>query len=468
MERELYLDERLTPVEALMWRLGTDPPLSACFGSVTFLDREPDPDVLRARLAAATESWPRLRQRVEHVPFPVPVLVWADDPDFDLDHHVRWEHCSGSEDDVLQRAASLVAEPLDTDRPPWTFVIVTGLPDGRAALLQRMHHALTDGKGGIRLSELFVDLEREPPAPPHDPFAVEPEPAPSPSTLERAVNAALDLGAGAVRAGSDAVRWVGGGVGDPGRFARLGTDAAELLRSLRRQVAVIDSARSPLWRERTHQRRLVAGSLPFAPVRRAATDLGVSINDLFVTAVLRGAAAHHRLHGHAVDELRVAIPVSTRADHRAGGNAFSPTRVVLPSGEGLTAEAHLVEVAERLRLTTTERATAVVEPVAALAELAPTPLLRAVVARQIATVDLTASNLRAAPFALYVAGARIEATYAIGPLTGTAANITMMSYDGRIDLGVHVDAGAVPDPELLRDNVVAAFLELCREGAAAT
>ena len=467
MEREVYLEDRLTPVEALMWRLGTEPSLSACFGSVTFLDREPDAAAFRSRIESAVASWPRLRQRIEHVVFPVPTLVWADDPDFDLDHHLRWESAPVSEHEVLDRAADMVAEPLDTDRPPWSFLVVTGLPEGRAALIQRMHHAMTDGKGGIRLSERFIDLERDPAAPPHDPFAVEPEPKPSVSALERVINSTIDLGAGAVRAGGGAARWAVGGLGDPARFGHLGAEAAETIRSLGRQLAVVDPARSPLWGGRSHERRLVVGSVPFAPVRTLATELGVSINDVFVTAVLRGAAAYHRVHERPVDELRVAVPVSTRRDGREGGNAFSPTRALLPSGSGLAAEAHLRQVAELLSRTKTERATGLIEPVAALADLVPTTLLRSAVARQSATIDLAASNLRAAPIPLYIGGALIDATYAVGPLTGTAANITMMSYNGRIDLGVHVDAAAVTSPELIRDTVVAAMHELCGTSIAA-
>jgi diacylglycerol O-acyltransferase / wax synthase len=463
MEREVYLEDRLTPIEALMWRLGTDPGLSACFGSVTFLDREPDPERFRARVAGSIASLSRFRQRIEHVALPVPTLVWADDPDFDLSHHLRWERCPGAgrERDVLEVAAALVAEPLDTDRPPWLFVVVTGLPGGRAALIQRMHHAITDGKGGIRLSERFIDLEPDPGPPPPDPFAVEPEPAPSSSWLERAVNSTIDRAAGALRGAGDATRWAVGGLGDPARFVQTASDAAEVARSLRRQLMVADRSRSPLWTARSSRRRLVAGSVEFDPVRRAATALGVSINDVFVTAVLRGAATYHRLHDRPVDELRVAIPVSTRSDTKAGGNAFSPTRVLLPSGSGLTGEAHLRQVADLLSQTKTERATALIEPVAAVADLVPTALLRSTVARQAATIDLTASNLRAAPIPLYVAGALIEATYALGPLSGTAVNATMLSYNGRIDIGVHVDAAAVSDPELLRDSIVAAFHELC-------
>src|SRR5207245_975681 len=37
-----------------------------------------------------------------------------------------------------------------------------GLPDGRAAVLQKVHHTLFDGEAGLRLSLALVDLERDP------------------------------------------------------------------------------------------------------------------------------------------------------------------------------------------------------------------------------------------------------------------------------------------------------------------
>jgi diacylglycerol O-acyltransferase / wax synthase len=456
-------------MEALMWRLEQDRALSATFGSITFLDREPDPKAFRARLLAAVKTIPRLRQRIEPSALPLTAPRWVDHQTFSLDDHLRWQPCpgQGTESDVLDVAAALVAEPFEPGLPLWTFVVVTGLADGRAALVQRMHHALTDGKGGIRLSEQFIDLERAVSPLPPDPFPGEEsdEPAPlEPTWSQRAAMAATERVSEAARATTGIARWAAGGVGNPGRFAELGADVVETAQSLRRQVAVIDAARSPLWTDRSTGRRVVVGSIPFDPIRAAATTFGVSVNDIFVTATLRGAASYHRIHGQPVSELRVAIPVSTRSDGIAGGNAFSPTREVLNSGDELTAPAHLRTIAAILDRTKRERATTLIEPLAAAAELMPTPLLCALMRRQAATIDYTASNLRAAPFALYIGGAAIEATYAIGPLAATAANVTMMTYNGRIDLGVHVDTGAVADPELLRDTIIGAFHEVC-EGA---
>ena len=94
-----------------------------------------------------------------------------------------------------------------------------------------------------------------------------------------------------------------------------------------------------------------------------------------------------------------------------------------------------------------------------------TPLLVRTVRQQTATVDFTTSNVRAASFDLYIAGARIEANYPLGPLGGTAFNLTMMSYRGRLNMGLHVDAGAIPDAEVLRDCLAESFAELVAAGS---
>jgi hypothetical protein len=76
------------------------------------------------------------------------------------------------------------------------------------------------------------------------------------------------------------------------------------------------------------------------------------------------------------------------------------------------------------------------------------------------TVDFAVSNVRGAPFPLFIAGARIEANYPIGPIGGTAWNLTLMSYDGTLDMGLNADLAAVPDPAALRDAIAAEFAAL--------
>jgi hypothetical protein len=73
--------------------------------------------------------------------------------------------------------------------------------------------------------------------------------------------------------------------------------------------------------------------------------------------------------------------------------------------------------------------------------------------------------VRGAPFPLYIAGARMEANYPIGPTGGTAWNLTLMSYDGKLDMGLHSYGGAVADPAALRGAFEASFTTLLAAGS---
>ncbi len=162
-EREMRNDRRMTDVEALMWNLEKDPHLSASIANVTLLDGPPDADRLRSRLERAVTKVPRLRQRV------VPALgrlappEWRDDPDFDLAYHLRWMAlpAPGSMRQLLDLAATFVNTPFDRTRPLWEFVVIEGVEGDRAAMVQKLHHAIADGEGSIRMSEQFIDLDRD-------------------------------------------------------------------------------------------------------------------------------------------------------------------------------------------------------------------------------------------------------------------------------------------------------------------
>ena len=128
-----------------------------------------------------------------------------------------------------------------------------------------------------------------------------------------------------------AVGALGGVAGHPSRAPAAAFELVETARSLTRQLAVVDPAHSPLWTGRSLGRRFEILSVSLDDVRRAAKGLGGTVNDLFVAAVAGGAGAYHRAKGAPVDELRMSMPVSIRDDRSAGGNAFSPTRVLVPA-----------------------------------------------------------------------------------------------------------------------------------------
>jgi WS/DGAT/MGAT family acyltransferase len=330
-DRPMQADRRMSDVEAMMWNLEKDPFLSSTFGSLSILDRPPDHERLAARMEYVISTVPRLRQRV------VPALgrlappEWQDDPELDLRYHVRRVSLpeGATMRDLYDFATLFVQDPFDRTRPLWEFLAVEGLPGGKGALLQKMHHTITDGEGGVRMSERMVDLTRE---------ATDPEPLPieevPPLDADLLSTSLETLGHGVRRAGGIAERslsWAAGSITDPTRVYRLGVDVTEVARSAARQLLVTDGARSPLWTRRTLNRWFDTLDVPFDDAKRAAKNLGGSLNDLFVAGAAAGAGEYHRRKGAEVADLRMAMPVSFRKDKSAGGNSFAPMRVVVPA-----------------------------------------------------------------------------------------------------------------------------------------
>ena len=99
--------------------------------------------------------------------------------------------------------------------------------------------------------------------------------------------------------------------------------------------------------------------------------------------------------------------------------------------------------------------------VAGVANLLPTSIVTSIARSRAATMDFATSNLRGARTPVYISGARVERNHPFGPVAGTAFNLTMMSYAGRLDMGLFVDPVAVCQPEDLRDHIENAYSELC-------
>lgn len=450
-----------------MWTLERDPHLSSTFANVTLFDRPADLDRFRSRMVDAMVAVPRLQRRVVEGPAGLGTPRWVEDPDVDLDRHIRHVHLDdpGSERQLLDLATEVTAAPFDRHAPLWEFVLVDGLADGRGAMVQKLHHTITDGEGGVRMSVQFIDTERDPvPRPAPEPPPETEEPAAEDHT-ETPVEAVADALSQLTRTPRELVRQAlegtSGLLSHPSRLAELPSDAAATVQSLIRQVGVTGSALSPLWQERTMERRLELMRIPLDQAKAAATTLGGSVNDLFVCGAAGGAGAYHRACDVFVDELRMAMPVSTRVrggGKGSGGNSFAPTRVRVPVDEDPRARFRAVN--ERLSVTKEERAVGFAGALAGLSSLLPPPLLTRLVRQQTATVDFTTSNVRGAPFPVYIAGARILGNHPIGPLGGTAWNLTTLSMDGSLDMGLHLDAGAVNDPELLARSLEQSFSEL--------
>ena len=438
---------RLTDSEALMWTLDEDRALHSAFVSVTFVDRPPDFDRLRARVAEAVTSIDSLTKCVA-----ADGLRWQLDESFDLDFHLR--HLSlpppATRRDVLDYAALLAQDPFDRARPLWQFTVVEGLAGGEAALIAKMHHVVSDGVGAVRMSASFLDLSPDgdlldrPAAPPA---------APASASATNPIVAAAGL---ARRATQDAF----GIVFKPQRLPALAGEGIDLARSLLRQVAVVEPARSPLWTgHRTYVPTFETLSVELDAVRTTAKALGGTVNDVFVTAVAGAAGDYHRARGSDVAELRMSMPVSTRSDRASGGNAWIPTRVLVPAGDPdpLT---RFDAISRRLSRTKREPALRLGASLTGLVRFLPRPVLIRLARQQVGTVDFACSNVRGAPFDLWIAGARVLANHPMGPTAGTAFNATVLSYKDRFDVGLNMDAGAIDAPAELRTRIEESFNEL--------
>jgi WS/DGAT/MGAT family acyltransferase len=91
-----------------------------------------------------------LRRRLREVPLGLDHPYWIEDPDFDLDFHVRHSGVPppGRDDQIAEVVARIVGRPLDRSKPLWETYVIEGLPDGRFGILTKVHHATIDGRPG--------------------------------------------------------------------------------------------------------------------------------------------------------------------------------------------------------------------------------------------------------------------------------------------------------------------------------
>ncbi len=437
------MDQRMSTAEALMWKAERDPVLRSSFLSVTICEIPLDFERFRRRMGLVVDAFPRLRQRVANQVIGAP--TWVEDRGFDLDHHLRHVALAapGSDRQLLELASDLFEDSFDPSRPLWRFLVLDGLAGGRGALLSKLHHTITDGVGGIRMSGMLIDLEADQDQPSVPAPVEEHRPA---AGLLRRVTALASLPVGLTRATAGLA---GQAVADPWATAR--TVAA---------MAQLDRSRSPLWRgQRGVRRHLEVLSFELEEVKAASKRHGGTLNDLFVSALCEAVGGYHRARGAGIGDLRLSMPVSTRTDRSAGGNSFVPARLLVPCGD-LPAEARFPLVHERLLRARKGASIGLVGAAAGALTSLPAAVVARFARQQTDTVDFAASNVRGAPFELWIAGAKIVHNHPMGPTGGTAFIATVLSTAGTLDLGLCTDSAAVHDPTELRDRIAAGFSAL--------
>jgi WS/DGAT/MGAT family acyltransferase len=442
--------------DAFSWYLEKDPGLRATITAVTWLERSPDFDLLAAKLDRATQLAPRFRQRPMEPPARLANPRWVD-TDFDLSLHLRRidapsPHTPAAVLDLARREAMT---GFDRSRPLWQFTLVEHLRGGGAALVMKVHHSLTDGIGGMQLAFLLFEVTEESKALDHEPLPQTREAGPSTVALvrdslahdwHRVFETMRDALAGVIPTVRHFTR-------DP---LHATTDAVATVRSIAQFVAPVNKTLSPMMTDRSLDRRLAMLAVDLHDLKAAAKSVGGTMNDVFVAAVTGGLRRYHERHGVAIDELRITMPISIRKeDDPPGGNRITLERFALPVG--LTDPAERVRrTGEACRAARGDRALPFSDAIAGTLNLLPSN----VVGSMLKHVDFLASNVPGVNVPIYLAGAPVSGYFVFGPTTGSAVNVTLLTYCGTCCVGFNIDGAAVPDDDVLMECFGQGFEEV--------
>jgi diacylglycerol O-acyltransferase / wax synthase len=451
-------------------------PAQAPAGDLT-LDRLRE--VLEPRLHLAAP----LRQRLVTVPLGLGLPYWVDDPDFDIEFHLREVGLPAPGDDAQlgEQVARIHARPLDRTRPLWEMYLLHNVEGGRQAIYTKVHHAAIDGVSGAEILATIMDVTVEPRIddPPEDVWAPGRLPGPAAligrgladmatqpwdvmRTLPTSLPHLADLPGAGLIPGAKVLS-------DLADAAVKMTSAGTLGRTLERRT--ITTPPTPLNGPITAHRRFAFGSLPLEEIKTVKNAFAMTVNDVVMalcTSVLRRWLLDH--DGLPEIPIVVAVPVSTRTDDIAGSNgnqvsvmlAELPTQLADP-GERLAAvHAAMSEAKEQFDAVPAS----ILQDMSAVIPTALSGLAARAVFRMVTVgafpFNLFISNVPGPQLPLYVGGARVLGIYpasAITDLTG-ALNITLFSYDGSLDFGLIACRELVPDVWKLIDYLHDALGEL--------
>jgi WS/DGAT/MGAT family acyltransferase len=454
MSTSLTYQDRMSDSDALMWNIERDPILRSTITGVWLLDQPPDRARLRERAERAIHYIPRLRQRVAANPFSIAPPRWEIDPDFELDFHLRWVRApgSGSRRELLDFCQPIAMQSFDRDRPLWELYVVEGLDGGRAGLVMKLHHAISDGVGLVQMMGRLMETWRTP-DPAREPKALPPLPEPVYKGIgerfldalgyERRKQVARALGVlDALRSGlPDAVR-------HPLDTSR---ELADALASVARLLQPVSEPLSPLMRGRSLRLHLDVLAVSLADLKAAAKKASGTLNDAFVAGVAEGLRRYHERHDVVIDRLRMTMPINVREGEKGqrAGNQFVPARFEVPM-QVIDPVERMHAIGELVRQQRSEPSLPLIDEISSFLNRFPAAVSAQVFGSMLKGVDFVTSNVPGPQFDTYASGGLIEEIYGFGPLSGSAANITLFSYGGNCGIGVNTDLQAVPDPDLFR------------------
>ena len=411
---------------------------------------------------------PPFRWKLVNVPLGLDHPYWVEDPDFDIDFHIRETAVPppGGARQLGEQIARVTARPLDRARPLWELYLVHGLEGGKVGILTKIHHAAVDGMSGAEILGILLDSSpegRDVPPPERDDAPAES----APSQLEMLARGLLSVPAQPLRMlralpgtvpGLDDIPMVRS-VPGARRVSRLAFRAQSLGRGTRDGGVLERSAiRAPRTRFNgrvSPHRRFAFGSLSLEKVKAVKNELGIKVNDV-VLAVCTTALRDWLMERDELprDPLVAMVPVSIRSEEEQGsfGNRVSTMIVPLPTNEP-DPRARLMLIHDSMRVAKDRHSALPANLMQDATQFIP-PALMSRASRVVAelsnvappSLNLVISNVPGPRDPLYLAGAELVANYPVSVIMdGVGLNITVLSYRDHLDFGLVVDREQVDD-----------------------
>ncbi|OBG24232.1 wax ester/triacylglycerol synthase family O-acyltransferase [Mycobacterium sp. 852002-51057_SCH5723018] len=417
-------------------------------------------DRFRQALSVRVDAVPEFRLKLADNQLNFDHPVWVDDDRFDLARHLHRVALPspGGRLELAEICGHIAGLALDRDRPLWEMWVIEGLHGADAlSVVLKTHHAVVDGVGGANL--LGQLCSAVPDAPP-------PKPATRAGTASPLQIAASGLVGATLR---------------PWRLAKVVPATARTLAEtvLRARggghtmAAPFAAPPTAFNGSFTRRRNVALTTLDLDDVKTVKRKFGVTINDV-VTALCAGALRQFLADREELPDspLVASVPVSVRGkSNRPGRNQTTWMLCRL--------ETHLADPAERQMRIAAGNAAAK-EHTAAMGPTllqdwtqvagqtmfgAAMKLLPRIPLPDKPPHNLVMSNVPGPQEQLYFMGCRVDAMYPLGPIiAGAALNITVMSLNGRLGVGIISCPDLVPDLWDLADAFPAALKELLNCG----